>query len=149
MLAAAKRLGIDIPLPNVERYVSRAIDDFESGNWEDSVNQVAKAYEAAAYAVADLVVGRKAPRGGFGNAIKALVDRKLIDENTANTLRVENVGLWGWLCLKGRHAEGAGKGSPADSQEEARFALSWAGAGITFLGDVYLAWREESKSVST
>lgn len=103
-------------------YIDRAVEAYGIGHCEEAANHVAKAFERAAYALADLVAGSKAPRDRKG-ALKLLADSGVIAEETMKALTVRDVSLWGWTCMKGRHAEEAGTGKPADTMVEARYAL--------------------------
>jgi len=73
------------------------------------------------------------------------VERGLVSDETRRTLAVRDVSLWGWLCIKGRHAEGAAQGRPADTGAEARYAMDWAGSAVSFLAESFLLWRQKGR----
>lgn len=135
----ASRLALDIPLTGVNDYICGARTAYGQENWEKAVGQIAKAFERAVYAIADLVTETQAARN-FQGARAIITEKGLITEETKKALCVRDVSLWGWVCLKGRHADGVGQGKPADGWLEARYALDWAGSAIALLGESYLQW---------
>lgn len=145
-LLEASRLALEIPLTGVDDYISGARTAYGQQNWEQVVSQIAKAYERAVYAMADLVAGARASKD-FQTAIGLIANKGIITEETKKALSVRDVSLWGWVCLKGRHAEGAGAGKPADEWVEARYALDWAGSAIAFLGESYVQWIDKQRDV--
>lgn len=130
--------------PGVNDYISGARIAYDLENWEEAVSQIAKAFERAVYAIADMITETHAPRD-FQGAIGIITDKGVITEETKKALCVRDVSLWGWVCLKGRHAEGVGRGKPADDWLEARYALDWAGSAIVLLGESYLQWLRKRR----
>ncbi|MBI2848848.1 MAG: hypothetical protein HYX88_01795 [Chloroflexi bacterium] len=105
-LLEASRVALEIPLTRVNDYISGARAAYGLENWEEAVSRIAKAFERAVYAIADLVTQTQAPRD-FQGAMVIITEKGVITEETKKALCVRDVSLWGWVCLKGRQAEGA------------------------------------------
>ena len=143
-LIEARFFAQELSLSAVSTYIDEAERAFGRNEWEQSVGHVGHAFERTVHGLAELVSGERKARD-FGGALSILSSRGVITEETRKALAVRDVSLWGWLSIKGRHAEGAGTGKPADEWTEARFALDWAGSAISFLGAAYQSWLDEQR----
>ncbi len=121
---------------SVVKYIVEAERKANSKDFDGGCHEMRSALEEIVVQLSNDVKQKQRKRQ-FKDAIKILEDSKIITPETALTITTKQVGLFGWLSIKGVHAEATVKGSSAKSLSEARFALNWGKAVITMLLDAY------------
>jgi len=126
-------LGID----SVGTYIREAESLLSKEDFDASILEARKALEDAANSFANLLTGKTVSRS-FKDCISILRQYKLLPEDTLTAIQAHHVGIYGWLSIKGGHAEGVTAGTLAKSFAEARFGLNWTYSTIALLIDAYL-----------
>ena len=126
-------------MDSVGSYLEAARTEFGRVHLRQAVENAGMAFEDFVYRLAPLARTGARPTD-VANALDVLVANGVVAEDTKKALSVRNVSLWGWLCVKGRHA-----GNPTDHPAEAQFAIDWAGAAIVMLANSYMRWTSEQR----
>jgi len=135
-----KAVGVD----SVQIYLREAIGKLLRNEYPECCHEARKALEECVVLLANLVKGPT--KRNFKDALMILKDSLHIPEDTILTVSAKDVGLYGWLSIKGGHAESTVKGEVAKSPFEGRLAIGWVHSVIAMLLDAYMLERSSRNS---
>jgi len=125
-----------IGIQSVTPYIREGESKLQNNDFTGACHEARNALEEAAAMLANLITGKTAKRA-FKDAINIFGDYKLLPADSVTALLAKNVGIYGWLSIKGGHAVGVSTGTPAKHFSEARYAINWTYSVVIMLVDTF------------
>ena len=125
---------MELGLNQVNDCIERAEQFFNEERWDKTVVELRHAFEMVVTWLVRKVQHNSNWKSKTKDGLEILHQTGIItDEYFLKQLKAQNVGLYGFLSIKGHHPDGSSTDNLADSELEATYCKSLADAAIIYL----------------
>ena len=127
-------LLMEFRLNQVKDCVERANQFFSEERWDKVVTEMRIAFDVVVTWLVRRIQNNSNWKAPIKDGLEILRQKGIItDEFVLNQMKTKNIGLYGFLSIKGHHPNGESTENLADSDLEASYCLELTNAAITYL----------------